>query len=59
MEKNFYHLKFPDKSNYKGDFDIKTKNMFTEFGILTKKNEIFLSYKDQLLYDFLCKIIRR
>jgi len=55
MENKFFHLKFPDGSIYKGDFQQSTKDMFSNFGFLNKNNEIYLSFEDALLNDYLCK----
>lgn len=55
MEK-VYHLKFPDGSFYKGDFDPISKNMFNNFGCLMKNNELYLSYSRKLLEFYNSKI---
>jgi hypothetical protein len=57
METKFYSLKFPDGSFYKGYFSKETNEMFSNFGLLKKNSEYYLTYVDNFLYKNMRKYI--
>lgn len=51
MEKKIFHIKFPDGAIYKGDYNPATKDLFSQFGILLKNEELYFSYEDEKIEE--------